>query len=224
MSILDKFPLVQSRPLSFYLHMSLTNTRAQRNSRIWLPLSLLIAVLILRVLRQHDIFIGTPNLSPLMALAFTGALMFPQNMKWWAWALVLPVVDVFSLGVASLTILPYSCYALAAWCGARLRGRMGVLDTLAGTLVCSVLFYLVTNTSCWLTMPEYAKNISGWVQALTVGIPGPYPTTLEFFRNSLVADFIGSLVLLFLYNLEAVIRNLRIMPLLGFTKPQTLLA
>lgn len=47
-----------------------------------------------------------------------------------------------------------------------------------------MLFYLVTNTFAWLTMPAYAKTLAGWIQALTVGLPG-FPQTWEFFRNTL---------------------------------------
>ena len=64
--------------------------------------------------------------------------------------------------------------------------------------------------------PAYAKNFSGWVQALTVGIPGPYPTTIAFFRNSLIADILGSVLLLTVYNAEAMLRKLRAMPLIGW--------
>ena len=185
-------------------------------SNAWLPLVLMLAALILRVLRQHDIFGDTPNLSPLMAFAFTGAVVFPRTLPWWSWALLLMGFDFMTLGVSSFSIgavVIYACFALAAWWGAQLRGKAGILDTLIRSLVCSVGFYLITNAVCWLTEPYYAKNFAGLVQALTVGMPGPYPTTLVFFRNSLTADMIGSFLLLMVYNAESLVRNLRAMPL-----------
>jgi len=48
-------------------------------------------------------------------------------------------------------------------------------------------FYLITNTASWLTSPGYARTAAGWIQALTVGLPG-YPPTWLFFRNALVSD------------------------------------
>jgi branched-subunit amino acid transport protein len=214
--------------MPFYHRMPTPNPRSHRSSLIWLPLALLAAVLILRVLRQHGVFASTQNLSPLMALAFTGAIVFPKTIKWWAWALILPVVDVLSLGIMSQiqpeAVVACGCFAVAAWWGGRLRGRAGVLDALAGTVICSVLFYVVTNTVSWIGEPAYAKNLSGWVQALTVGIPGPYPSTLAFFRNSLIADILGSTVLLVVYNAEAVLRKLRAMPLIGWQAGDSALA
>lgn len=111
-------------------------------------------------------------------------------------------------------LLAYACYALAAWIGSGLRGRTSVVETLIGTLACSVLFYIVTNSLCWWTGAAYSKDIAGWVQALTTGTPG-YPSTLEFFRNSLIADLIGAVVLLVTYNTEALVRHLQTLPLIS---------
>ncbi len=186
--------------------------------------------LVLRILGQHQFLpSGLVNLSPMMALAFTGAVLFPKPLPWWSWALILLGVDLMSEGLAWWSqanghlevLLAYGCYALAAFCGSRLRSRVGVLETLVGTLACSTIFYLVTNTLSWWIDPEYAKTGAGWVQALTVGVPNVPIPTLIFFRNSLIADLSGSAVLLALYNGEALLRNLRTLPIIGWGKAQT---
>ena len=56
---------------------------------------------------------------------------------------------------------------------------------LPSTLLGALLFYLVSNTVSWLTVPGYAKTIAGWVQALTVGLPG-FPPTWVFGLKSLL--------------------------------------
>ncbi len=198
---------------------------------VWLPLILMLAALALRVLTQHHIIAGWPNLSPLMAFAFVGAVVFPKPLPWWSWALILLGIDLVSEGAAwwsqangQLEVLvAYVCYAAAAYFGARLRGRAGVLDTLVGTLACSVMFYLVTNTISWITDAAYAKNAAGWVQALTTGTPG-FPSTLAFFRNSLIADLTGAAVLLAVYNAEAMMRSLRALPWIGSREREASLA
>lgn len=181
----------------------------------------MLAALLLRVLRQHHVFEGSANFSPLMAFAFTGSVVFPRALPWWSWLLVLLGVDWASQGSTwwadtqgrPEVLLAYGCYALAAYWGASLRGQAGILDTLARSVVCSVLFYLVTNTLSWFTAPYYTKDVAGWVQALTTGAAGVRPTTLEFFRNSLLADTLGSLALIAVYNAEALLRHLRALPL-----------
>jgi hypothetical protein len=67
--------------------------------------------------------------------------------------------------------------------------RGGLLAILGGTLVASVLFYLITNTGSWLGLAAYPQNFAGWIQSLTIGLPG-YPPTWTFFRNSLVSDLL----------------------------------
>lgn len=189
---------------------------------VWLPLILMLAALALRVLTQHHMLAGWPNLSPLMAFAFVGAVVFPKPLPWWSWALILLGIDLVSEGAAWWSqanghlevLVAYACYAAAAYFGARLRGRTGVLDALFGTLACSVIFYLVTNTVSWITDAAYTKNIAGWVQALTTGTPG-HPPSLAFFRNSLIADLAGGAILLAVYNAEAILRRLRALPWIG---------
>jgi hypothetical protein len=55
------------------------------------------------------------------------------------------------------------------------------------TLLGSCLFYLITNTTAWITTADYAKTLPGWWQAMTIGVPG-FPPTLLFFRNTLLSD------------------------------------
>jgi hypothetical protein len=52
-------------------------------------------------------------------------------------------------------------------------------------LIGALLFYIVTNTAAWVSLP-YAKTLAGWIQAITTGLPG-YPPTWEFFRNTLMS-------------------------------------
>ncbi len=172
----------------------------RRSALVWLPLILMLGALGLRVLTQHGLLDGMPNLSPLMAFAFAGAVVFPRPMPWWSWALILLGIDLASDGAAWWAqahgrvevLASYACYAAAACIGARLRGRAGVVETLLGTLACSVFYYLVSNTVSWITDPVYTKTAAGWVQALTTGTGAPgLPPTTAFFRNSLIADLGG---------------------------------
>lgn len=184
----------------------------------------MVAALTLRVFSHHQILPATiGNLSPLVAFAFAGSIVFPRILPWWSWAVLLLVFDWIVLGSmmwqhaygqASVLTL-YVCYALAAFVGSRLRGKIGIIDTLLGTFACSVLFYLITNTLSWWIDPGYThKTAATWLQALTTGLPG-YPSTLSFFRNSLIADMSGALILVLAYNAEAFLRHLHRLPLMG---------
>lgn len=189
------------------------------SSSIWLPVLLLACGLALRAVKLHmgaaDPF---GNISPWMALAFTGAIVFPRALSWWVWPVAMLVVDFAVQGSAALANLKdiwlvYVCFAVAAIWGGSLRNRVGVVGTLARVIGCSVGFYVLTNTQAWLVSPDYAKTLGGWIQALTTGVPG-YPPTLTFLRNSLLSDVGFSLVLLLAYNAEAIMRRFELIPLI----------
>lgn len=188
------------------------------SSSIWLPVLLLGAGLAFRAVKLR-MGAGDPlgNFAPWMALAFTGAVVFPRALAWWVWPLALLAVDVAVQGSETLahlkdTWLVYACFAAAAAWGTSLRQRIGLAGTLARVIGCSLAFYLITNTQAWLAIPEYEKTIAGWLQALTTGVPG-FPPTLLFLRNSLVSDLGFSLALLLAYNTEALIRRFETIPL-----------
>src|SRR5881394_2287015 len=84
----------------------------------WLPFFLMLAMLVLRVLTQHQILDGFPNLSPLMAFAFAGTVVFPKPLPWWSWVVMLLGIDLVSEGAAWWTqanghievLVAYGCY------------------------------------------------------------------------------------------------------------------
>lgn len=158
-------------------------------------LALLILGTFFRVIRVEVAPEVLPNFSPLMASALCGALFLPG----WI-GLVIPVAalvlsDVvlnahYGAPIFSAQLLwTLPGYLVAVALGWSLRGRSGLLPVLGGTLAASLFFYLVTNTGSWLGLTSYPQNFSGWVQALTVGLPG-YPPTWSFLRNSLAGDLL----------------------------------
>lgn len=188
------------------------------SSSIWLPVLLLACGLALRAVKLRmgaaDPF---GNISPWMALAFTGAIVFPRALSWWVWPVAMLAVDFAVQGTTALVNLQhiwlvYVCFAVAAIWGGSLRSRVGVVGTLARVIGCSVGFYLITNTQAWLVSAQYEKTLGGWIQALTTGVPG-FPPTSIFLRNSLLSDVGFSLVLLLAYNAEAVMRRFQTIPL-----------
>jgi hypothetical protein len=130
-----------------------------------------------------------------MASALCGALFLPGLI-----GLVMPVAAlaisdvVLNLHYGAPLLSPQFLwtlpgYLVAVAIGWSLRGRTGLIPVLGGTLAASVFFYVVTNTGSWSGLTAYPQTFEGWVQALTVGLPG-YPPTWTFFRNSLAGDLL----------------------------------
>lgn len=148
------------------------------------------------------------NFSAAYAIAFCGGLYFAGAMAWWLPMGTLLFTDVL-LNVFYYHTPVFSGHMLLktlAFVGIVALGRlfkpqMSWLKLTGGGLLGAFLFYLVTNTASWLNDPAYAKTLAGWIQALTVGRPDFHPTTLEFFRNTLLSGglftalFVGSMKL-----------------------------
>jgi hypothetical protein len=132
------------------------------------------------------------NFSAAHALLFCAAFWLPGWMGW-----VLPLATIIVTDIM-LNIFHYNMpvmvpelvvnwmilglfVVLAKWLARhRSYGRVFL-----GTLIGALLFYLVSNTVSWLVNPAYAKTIAGWIQALTVGLPG-FPPTWVFGLKSLL--------------------------------------
>jgi hypothetical protein len=132
------------------------------------------------------------NFAPLMAIALCGGLFLP---RFWAWLIPLGALFASNLVLNAHYGRPffvpevmasYACYAAVVAGGIALRRNPRWFLVLGASLAASLLFYGVTNTVSFFS-DTYAKTWDGWVQALTVGIPG-YPPTWTFFRNSAVSD------------------------------------
>ncbi len=158
-------------------------------------LALLLLGTLFRVLRVEVAPEVLPNFSPLMASALCGALFLPGWIGLIVPIAALLVSDVvlnahYGAPVLSSQLLwTLPGYVVAVAFGWSLRGRPGLIPVLGGTLAASVIFYVITNTGSWLGLAAYPQTFAGWVEALTVGLPG-YPPTWTFFRNSLAGDLL----------------------------------
>jgi hypothetical protein len=68
---------------------------------------------------------------------------------------------------------------------------------LGGAALCAVLAFFAMNCLSWLTLPDYPKTLSGFMQAQWTGAPHHGQPTWVFLRNPLLANvlFTGLFVL-----------------------------
>jgi hypothetical protein len=141
------------------------------------------------------------NFSAAYAFAFCAGVYFSGRMAWWLPIGTLVVTDLglnsyyqFALGIDAFQpyqLLNYVAFSALIGLGRVFRSRSSSwLWLLGGGVVGAVLFYLITNTAAWFFNPfgnpEYTKDFSGWIIALTKGTGG-YPETWTFFRNTLLS-------------------------------------
>ena len=129
------------------------------------------------------------NFAPIGALALFGGLYLPRK-----WALILPLGAMLAsdiiIGFYSWQIMlsVYVCFALVVGIGLLVRKNKKFHTILGGTVLGSILFFLITNAAVWGFGSIYTINFSGLMQSYYMALP--------FFRNSLLGDlfFTGVLV------------------------------
>lgn len=161
-------------------------------------LLLIISVVAFRIITGLAIISGTTSLSnfaPLAAIALCSAAYFPTRYKFTVPFAALVVSDVvlnvhYGYSFTSPFVLShYIGFAIVGCLGLAVSRHRSLVTLLATTMVASLIFYAVTNSVSWFYDPGYAKNLAGFIQAQTVGLPAYSATpTWMFFRNSLVSD------------------------------------
>ena len=152
--------------------------------------------------------IGLLNFAPLAAIALCAAAYFPTKYKFTVPMIALLISDVvlnihygFTL-LSPFVVSHYIGFAIVGCLGLLLQNRVSFKTLLPASIAASLIFYIVTNSVSWLYDPGYAKNIAGFVQALTVGLPAYSATpTWMFFRNSLVSDLFFTALFVLCMNL-----------------------
>lgn len=131
------------------------------------------------------------------AVAFCGAVYFRERR--WSWLPFggLCLTDLYINWFYAIEygyymevgayVARFAAFAVALGIGVWVSRRKSWLWLLNGSLLGALLFYFITNTQSWWGDIYYAKNFTGWWQALTIGHP-EYPPTIFFFRNTLFGD------------------------------------
>jgi hypothetical protein len=78
------------------------------------------------------------------------------------------------------TFAVWGSFILIGFIGMWLRERKSVTNVLAGSLTASVLFFLITNFSFWLSTSLYPKTIEGQMLAYAMALP--------FFKWTVLGD------------------------------------
>jgi hypothetical protein len=163
-----------------------------------------IALLVISALfRLLPVFLGVTTeqsswmvgFSPIAAIVLCGAACFPRRI-----AIAIPFVALLVTDVIlnrhygypafnSGMLVNIAAFATIAAVGWQFRKSAGYKTLIPVAIGSGLFFYIVTNTFSWLTVPGYTISFSGWVQALTTGLPGFAPTW-TFLRNELVSNVV----------------------------------
>jgi len=137
------------------------------------------------------------NFAPIGAIAIFSGLYLPRK-----WAIVLPLAAMFFsdlfIGFYNLPIMfsVYGSLAMMGVIGLWIRKNKKLSTVLGGTILGSVIFYLLTNGAVWAFGSLYPPTAAGLLQSYYMAIP--------FFRNSLLGDLFYTGVLVGAYEASLV--------------------
>lgn len=128
-----------------------------------------------------------PNFTPVLAMALFGGAYF--NKK--AFAFIAPLVAMFLadlfIGFHADLLAVYASVAATVALGFIMQKQTTIGKILLTSIASSVLFFLITNFSSWLTMGFYTKDLTGLMMSYEAAIP--------FFRNTLAGTIVFSTAL-----------------------------
>lgn len=121
----------------------------------------------------------TPNIAPIAALALFAGVVMP-SWKGYTIPLLAMVISDFFLGYHTTIPFVYGSFLLIVGVGYLLRKNVSPVKVGLGSLVGSILFFIITNFGVWVTSSMYEKSVNGLLYCYYVALP--------FFRNTLLGD------------------------------------
>ncbi len=130
-----------------------------------------------------------PNFAPIAAIALFGGLYLNKKMAFALPIATMLVSDLF-IGFYSWKMMTavYLSFLAMVGIGLLVKRNKKLSTVLGGTLLGSLLFFLVTNGAVWGFGTMYPHSLSGLMSSYTMAIP--------FFKNTLMGNlfFVGVLV------------------------------
>ncbi|MBA3047731.1 hypothetical protein KKC83_03750 [Patescibacteria group bacterium] len=121
------------------------------------------------------------NFAPIAAIALFAGVYLGKN-----YAIGLPIIAMligdFFIGFYDwrLGLAVYGSYMIIGLLGLVIKKHKSFETVMAGSIVASVIFFIVTNWAVWQFSPWYAKSIAGLIQCYALALP--------FFRNTLLGN------------------------------------
>jgi len=139
-----------------------------------------------------------PNFTAVGAIAlFSGALLQNNRIAYLIPLAALFLSDlvlnnvVYNLGEFTLFYEGaewiYGSFIIMVLVGRFVITKIAAKNVLLASLLISVFFFITSNTGSWLAQPIYTKDFSGYLAAMSAGLP--------FFANTLIANVVFSAIL-----------------------------
>jgi hypothetical protein len=114
------------------------------------------------------------------AMAFMSGKRFGFEKSFIMVFFVMLLTDIV-YGFHASMVAVYGAYVLAIVIG-RMTSTKGPAYTIVGSLLSSIIFFLLTNSVWLVSSSMYPRTLAGLFESYAAGVP--------FFRNTLIGDFL----------------------------------
>jgi prepilin signal peptidase PulO-like enzyme (type II secretory pathway) len=155
-----------------------------------IPFLAAIFVIIGAVLRFAPHF---PNFAPIAAMALFGGVYLSKK-----YALIVPLVAMFVsdlfIGFYDVKLMAgvYLSFLLIGLIGLFVKKHKNISTIIGGTILGSVLFFVITNFAVWVFYNWYPHTLAGLGQCFAMAIP--------FFKGTLMGDLFYVAILFGIYE------------------------
>ncbi len=128
------------------------------------------------------------NVSAIGAMALFAGLTFKNRVVAFGLPILALLISDAILGFHELMWAVYGAFALVVAIGIFVRDASGIAPKALGSILGSVLFFVITNFAVWAQMEMYPKTQDGLVACFIAALP--------FLKNQVVGDLAFFAVLL----------------------------
>jgi len=133
-----------------------------------------------------------PNFTAIGAISILGGLYFGKNYLAFLIPISAMLISDFLLGY-KIAISVYIAFLMIIPLGINIKSKISNLSILKTSIYASIMFFLITNFSVWLSSALYPDNLYGLFICYTAGIP--------FFFNTLLGNLFFCFSLFGLYEI-----------------------
>jgi len=139
-----------------------------------------------------------PNFTSITGIALFGGVYLSKRIAFFLPLAAMIMSDIL-LGFyeLSLMISVYGSFILCVFVGFWLKKNKKWHRILGASVICSLLFFVITNFAVWAFTPWYSKTITGLLECYTMALP--------FFKNTLWGDLLYTVIFFGAYEIIGIL-------------------
>ena len=142
---------------------------------------ILLAILSIFFLAFSRLIPHPPNFTPILATCIFAGMKFKQNLYSYFTPIIAMFISDILIGLHTGILVVYPTLLITVFLSRKFKSIN------SASLLCSLLFFIVTNLQVWMFSSMYQKNISGLIECYTLALP--------FFSMTLISTFLYSYIL-----------------------------